>query len=80
VKIAFEAHPGFCVYNTETLLKLRRACGDQLGANLDPSHFFWQGIDPIEAARVLGDAKLHLPRPRQGHQHRPAQHEDQRHA
>ncbi len=56
VKIAFEAHPGFCVYNPETLLKLRDACGDSLGANLDPSHFFWQGIDPVEATRVLGDA------------------------
>ncbi len=57
VKIAFEAHPGFCVYNTETILKLRKRCGKQLGANLDPSHFFWQNIDPIESARVLGDAK-----------------------
>ena len=56
VKIAFEAHPGFCVYNPETVLRLRDACGKQLGANLDPSHFFWQGIDPVEAARVLGDA------------------------
>jgi len=56
VRIAFEAHPGFCVYNTETILKLREAAGSQLGANLDPSHFFWQGIDPVEAARVLGDA------------------------
>jgi sugar phosphate isomerase/epimerase len=56
VKIAFEAHPGFCVYNPETILRLRAACGKQLGANLDPSHFFWQGIDPVEAARVLGDA------------------------
>jgi len=56
VKIAFEAHPGFCVYNPETLLRLRNACGTQLGANLDPSHFFWQGIDPVEAARVLGNA------------------------
>jgi len=57
VKIAFEAHPGFCVYNTETILKLRKLCGKQLGANFDPSHFFWQGIDPVESARVLGDAK-----------------------
>jgi sugar phosphate isomerase/epimerase len=57
VKIAFEAHPGFCVYNPETILKLRKAAGKQLGANLDPSHFFWQGIDPVEAARVLGDGQ-----------------------
>lgn len=56
VRIAFEPHPGFCVYNTETVLKLREACGEQLGVNLDPSHLFWQGIDPIESARVLGDA------------------------
>lgn len=57
VRIAFEAHPGFSVYNTETLLRIRKAGGKQLGANLDPSHFFWQGMDPVEAARVLGDAK-----------------------
>lgn len=57
VKIAFEAHPGFCVYNTETLLRLRKECGRQIGANLDPSHFFWQGMDPIEATRAFGDAK-----------------------
>jgi len=56
VKIAFEAHPGFCVHNPDTLLRLRDACGPSLGANLDPSHFFWQGIDPIEAARVFGEA------------------------
>lgn len=56
VRIALEAHPGFAVYNPETLLELRRQVGDDLGANLDPSHFFWQGIDPVEAARALGDA------------------------
>lgn len=56
VKIAFEAHPGFSVYNPETILRLREAAGKNLGANLDPSHFFWQGIDPVESARVLGDA------------------------
>jgi sugar phosphate isomerase/epimerase len=57
VKIAFEAHPGFSVYNPETILKLRDGAGKNLGANLDPSHFFWQGIDPVESARVLGDAE-----------------------
>ena len=54
VQVAFEAHPGFVVYNPETLLKLRNACGKNLGANFDPSHFFWQGIDPVEAVRYLG--------------------------
>ncbi len=55
-KIALEMHPGFCVYNPETLLKLRAAVGDTIGANLDPSHLFWQGIDPVAAIRKLGPA------------------------
>ncbi len=55
-KIAFEMHPGFCVYNPETMLKIRAAVGDILGANFDPSHLFWQGIDPVRAIRKLGDA------------------------
>ena len=53
-KIAFEMHPGFCVYNPETLLKLRHAVGNNIGANFDPSHLIWQGIDPVEAIRVIG--------------------------
>ena len=54
VRVGFEAHPGFVVYNTETLLKLRNACGNNLGANFDPSHFFWQGMEPIESVKALG--------------------------
>jgi len=60
VKICFEMHPGFVVYNPETLLKLRNACGDTLGCNFDPSHLFWQGIDPVAAIRILGDAIYHV--------------------
>ncbi len=56
VRIALEPHPGFSVYNPETALKLRQRAGDNVGVNFDPSHFFWQGIDPVEAARELGDA------------------------
>ena len=56
-KIAFEMHPGFCVYNPETLMKLRNLVGsDLIGANFDPSHLFWQGIDPVYAIRYLGQA------------------------
>ena len=60
VKVAFEMHPGFVVYNPETLLKLRKACGSNLGANLDPSHLFWQGIEPVESVRALGKAIFHV--------------------
>ena len=60
VRIAIEMHPGFVVYNPETLLKLRAISGPNLGCNYDPSHMFWQGIDPIAAIRVLGDAIFHV--------------------
>ncbi len=53
-KIALEMHPGFCVYNTSTLLKLRRAVGPEIGANFDPSHLIWQGMDPCASIRELG--------------------------
>lgn len=56
-KIAFEMHPGFCVYNPDTLLKLREAVGETIGANFDPSHLFWQGIDPIVAIKAIGKAR-----------------------
>jgi len=59
-KIAFELHPGFCVYNTDTLLRLREAVGDIIGANFDPSHLFWQGIDPCVAIKKLGNAIYHF--------------------
>lgn len=59
-KIAFEMHPGFCVYNPKTLLKLREAVGDIIGANFDPSHLFWQGIDPVEAIKYLKGAIYHF--------------------
>lgn len=55
-RIALEMHPGFAVYNPETCLKLRAAVGDTIGANLDPSHLIWQGMDIVEVIRELGDA------------------------
>lgn len=54
IRLCFEMHPGFVVYNPETLLRLRRECGDNIGANFDPSHLVWQGIDVMETIRVLG--------------------------
>ena len=56
VRVCVEMCPADVVYNPEALLRLRDAIGPDIGANLDPSHFFWQGIDPIEAIRLLGDA------------------------
>ena len=59
-KIAFEMHPGFCVYNPETLLRLRAEVGDVIGANFDPSHLVWQGMDPALAIRALRGAIYHF--------------------
>jgi sugar phosphate isomerase/epimerase len=59
-RIAFEMHPGFLVYNVPTLLKLRAAVGDVIGANFDPSHLYWQGVEPVEAIRALKGAIYHF--------------------
>lgn len=59
-KIALENHGWQLVYNTETLFRLRREVGEIIGMNLDPSHLFWMGGDPICAARELGSAIYHL--------------------
>ncbi|MBQ4562560.1 MAG: sugar phosphate isomerase/epimerase [Clostridia bacterium] len=58
-KLAFEMHPGFCVYNPETLLKFREAVGPVIGCNFDPSHIIWQGMDPVAAIRELEGAIYH---------------------
>lgn len=54
VQVAIEMHPGMVVFNPETLLRLREVAGNSIGANFDPSHLFWQGIDVLAAARELG--------------------------
>jgi sugar phosphate isomerase/epimerase len=56
VKIGLELHGGFSVHTPATLLRLREAAGDAIGANLDPSHMWWQGIDPVQAIHILGRA------------------------
>jgi sugar phosphate isomerase/epimerase len=60
VRVALEPHPGFLVYNPETALRLREACGPEIGVNFDPSHFVWQGIDPLLAVRELREAIFHV--------------------
>ena len=53
-RIALEMHPNFVVYNPRTLLRLRAAAGDEIGANCDLSHLFWQQCDAVEVIRYLG--------------------------
>jgi sugar phosphate isomerase/epimerase len=54
VTVGIEMHPGFVVYNPATLMRLRDSCGPAIAANFDPSHLFWQRIDPAVAIRYLG--------------------------
>lgn len=60
VKIGVEMHPGMLIYNVETMLRMREACGPAMGCNFDPSHLFWNGVDPVAAIRKLGDAIVHV--------------------
>ena len=60
IRVAIEMHPGFVAYSPETMLRLRAESGANIGVNYDPSHMFWQGIDPIKAIRILGDAIYHV--------------------
>jgi sugar phosphate isomerase/epimerase len=59
-QLAFELHPLHLVYNVPTLRRMRDAVGPIIGANVDPSHLFWQGMDPLAVIRALGPAVFHV--------------------
>jgi sugar phosphate isomerase/epimerase len=59
-QVALELHGNQVVYNVPSLLRLRAAVGPVVGANLDPSHLFWMGADPLIAAQALGAALYHV--------------------
>jgi sugar phosphate isomerase/epimerase len=60
IKVAIELHPGFLAYNTDSFNRLREIGGETLGVNFDPSHLFWQGMDPLVCVRDLGAAIYHV--------------------
>lgn len=60
VHIAVEMHPGFTVFNLPTMLRLREACGENVGCNFDPSHLFWQQADPVAVIKALKGALYHV--------------------
>ena len=60
VRVAIELHPGFVAYHTESFWRLREIGGETIGVNFDPSHLFWQGMDPLVCARELGEAIYHV--------------------
>jgi sugar phosphate isomerase/epimerase len=60
VRVGIELHPGQSVYNVETFFRLRATTGAAIGVNFDPSHLFWQGVDPFAAVKALGNAICHV--------------------
>jgi sugar phosphate isomerase/epimerase len=55
VKVCIEMHPHNVVYNPATMERLATEINaTHVGAEMDPSHLFWQGIEPIEAVNHLG--------------------------
>lgn len=55
VVICLELHPGTSIYNAASFLALREVTGDNVAVNLDPSHFWWQGIDPLATLAWIGE-------------------------
>lgn len=59
-RLCFEMSPADMVFNPASLLRLRDAIGPVACCNFDPSHLFWQQIDPLEAIRALGGVIAHV--------------------
>jgi DNA-(apurinic or apyrimidinic site) lyase len=55
VNVCIEMHPNMLVYEPTSMMRLREATNEHVGANFDPSHLYWQGIDATEAIRYLGE-------------------------
>jgi sugar phosphate isomerase/epimerase len=60
VKVCIEMHPHNLVFNPPTLQRLvEQTNATHVGAEMDPSHLFWQGMDPVACVRYLGDLVFH---------------------
>ncbi|MGA5298835.1 sugar phosphate isomerase/epimerase family protein [Nucisporomicrobium flavum] len=60
VKICIEMHPHNLVFNPATLRRLvEQTNATHIGAEMDPSHLFWQGMDPVACIDHLGDLVFH---------------------
>ena len=60
VKVCIEMHPQNLVFNPPTLRRLVEETGaTHVGAEMDPSHLFWQGMDPVACVQHLGELVFH---------------------
>jgi len=56
VMVCLELHAGASAYNPASFARLREAAGPNVGVNLDPSHFWWQGMNPLAVIDEVGPA------------------------
>jgi sugar phosphate isomerase/epimerase len=60
VRVAIEMHPHNVVFSPVTLKKLIDLTGaTNVGAEMDPSHLMWQGMDVVACIRDLGPLVFH---------------------
>jgi sugar phosphate isomerase/epimerase len=55
VSICLELHPGASIYNAESFRRLLGDVGPNIQVNLDPSHLWWQGMDPSRTVAAIGE-------------------------
>jgi sugar phosphate isomerase/epimerase len=60
VMVCFELHPGVTIFSPAGFQALAPHVQRNIGLNLDPSHFWWQGIDPVTVVEALGDRIGHM--------------------
>jgi len=55
IMVCLELHPGVTVFSAAGFAALAPYVGRNIGLNMDPSHFWWQGIDPVTVVEEFGD-------------------------
>ena len=61
VKLCVKAHIGHCIHDTPTTLRaMERIDSPGFGVDMDPSHVFRAGEDPVEALRAVLDRVGHV--------------------
>ncbi len=62
VKFALEVHPTEIAFDIITAKRTLEALDNrkEFGFNFDPSHFHWQGVDPVRFIQEFGDRIYHV--------------------
>ena len=72
VRLAFEPHPGDCVFNGPSMRRLREACWRERRSELRSEPPLVAGHGPVGRRRGARPRRHAVPRARKGHLHRPS--------